>query len=128
MSLKPGNSVLSFLSSYDESVVDLALSARKIIVETLPEIIEEVDMPAKMVAYSYGKKYAQLICTLIPSKKGVKLGFYKGNDLPDPQKLLEGTGKISRYVQLKNEDQINSTAIKNLILEALAAYKERTAL
>lgn len=118
-------SILDFLSSYKEEVIIQALSLRKIILKNLPAIIEEIDVPAKMVAYSYGPKYADMICTLIPSKKGIKLGFYKGNELPDPDKLLEGTGKISRFVQIKDEDQIKSAALRKLILNALAAYRER---
>jgi hypothetical protein len=65
-----------------------------------------------MIAYSYGQEYAEMICTIIPSKKGVKLGFYKGIDLPDPDKLLEGAGKISRYIEIRSNEQINSPALK----------------
>lgn len=39
--------------------------------------------------------------------------------------LLEGTGKISRYVEIKFEEQIKSAAIKQLLKEALIAYKQR---
>lgn len=50
-------------------------------------------IPAKMIAYCYGKKYAETVATIIPSKKGIKLSFYKGIDLPDPHHLPEGTEK-----------------------------------
>jgi hypothetical protein len=69
-----------------------------------------------------------MVCTLIPSQKGLKLGFYNGIKLPDPEKLLEGTGKISRYVEIKSEKQIHSAGIRNLIREGLSAYKERMAI
>lgn len=77
------------------------------------------------MAYCYGQKYAELICMLIPSKKGLKLGFYKGIDLPDPAHLLEGTGKISRYIEIKHEEQIQSPALKVLLEIALDLYKKR---
>ena len=114
-----------FLSQYDEQVFGKALKLREVLFATLPGIIEEIDIPAKMIAYCYGKKYAEMICTIIPSKKGLKLGFYKGADLPDPDNLLEGTGKISRYVDIKSIEQIKSSSLKNLIVSALAAYKQR---
>jgi len=116
-----------FLLQYDQKVFDYSLKLCKVLVENLPDIIEEIDMPAKMIAYSYGKKYAQMICTIIPSKKGLKLGFNRGTELPDPDKLLQGTGKISRYVEIKSEEQINSPALKKLIEASLAAYKKRMA-
>ncbi|MEO5946592.1 MAG: hypothetical protein ABIP79_07215 [Chitinophagaceae bacterium] len=68
-----------------------------------------------------------MVCVIIPSKKGLKLGFYRGIDLPDPDHLLEGKGKISRYVNIISEKQIKSLAIKKLIKVALAAYKKRIA-
>jgi len=91
------------------------------------KLIEQIDLPARMIAYCYGQKYAEMVCTIIPSKKGLKLGFYKGVDLPDPGKLLEGTGKISRYVEIRSAGQIRSPALKKLIESALAAYEKRMA-
>ena len=116
-----------FLSGYSEEVFVNALKLRQVLVEHLPGIIEQIDIPAKMIAYCYGQKYADMICTIIPSKKGIKLGFYKGVDLPDPNKLLKGTGKISRYVEINSAEQIKSPALKNLIESALLAYKKRMA-
>ena len=114
-----------FLSNYSEEVFTNTLSLREVLFANLPKVIEQIDLPAKMIAYCYGQKYAEMICTIIPSKKGLKLGFYKGVDLPDPDKLLEGTGKISRYVEIKSAEQIKSPAIKKLIGSALSAYKKR---
>ena len=114
-----------FLSGYSEEVFTNALRLREILFKNLPGITEQIDIPAKMIAYCYGQKYAEMICTLIPSKKGLKLGFYKGVDLPDPDNLLEGTGKISRYVEIRSKDQIKSAALKKLIEAALAAYTKR---
>ena len=116
-----------FLSSYNEEVFTHALKLREVLFANFPNIIEQIDVPAKMIAYFYGQKYSEMICTIIPSKKGLKLGFYKGVDLPDPDKLLEGTGKISRYVEIRSAEQIRSSALKKLIQSALAAYKTRIA-
>ena len=113
-----------FLSGYSDEVFTNALQLREVLFRNLPAIIEQLDIPAKMIAYCYGQKYSEMICTIIPSKKGLKLGFYKGVDLPDPGKLLEGTGKISRYVEIRSTDQIKSPAIKKLIQSALVAYKK----
>ena len=114
-----------FLLQYDEPVCGTALQLRKIILANLPAVIEQVDLPAKMIAYCYGQKYVEMICTIIPSKKGIKLGFYKGNELPDPDKMLEGNGKISRHVVIMPGEKINSAAIKKLLLSGLAAYRHR---
>ena len=114
-----------FLSRYDEQVIGNALKLRVVLFENLPGIIEQIDLPAKMIAYCYGQKYADMICSIIPSREGLKLGFYKGAELFDPDNMLEGSGKISRYIQIASDEQIRSPALKNLITGALAAYRQR---
>jgi hypothetical protein len=115
----------NFLAHYSEQVLSNALTIREIILKTLPEVQEQLDVPAKMIAYTYGQKYIEMVCTLIPSKKGLKLGFYKGTDLPDPEHLLEGNGKISRYVVITKKDDIKTNALTTLLKEAYKAYKLR---
>jgi hypothetical protein len=88
---------------------------RKVLFENLPDITEQIDASARLIAYCYGQKYAELICVIIPSKRGLKLGFNRGVDLPDPDNLLKGTGKISRYVEIKSEEQIKSLSLKNCL-------------
>jgi hypothetical protein len=114
-----------FLSAYPEPVYVHALELRDLILSGLPDVIEQVDLPARMVAYVYGQKYTDMICTIIPSQKGLKLGFYKGPELPDPDKLLQGNGKISRYVEIKSTARIQSPALRKLIRAALEAYRLR---
>jgi len=121
------NSITAFLSQYDDQVIDHVFKLREILLENLPGIIEQIDIPAKMIAYCYGEKYSDMICTVIPSKKGLKLGFYKGNELPDPNQLLQGNGKISRYIQINSADQIKSADLKKILLSALIAYQQRSA-
>ena len=126
--MKVDNKIDAFLSQYDDRVFSNALKLREFLSANLPGIIEQLDVPAKMIAYCYGQKYAELICTIIPSRKDLKLGFNRGVDLPDPKKLLEGTGKISRYVEIKSEKQLKSTALKILLANALSAYKQRVSI
>ena len=114
-----------FLSQYDKQVFDSGLKLRDIVFFNLPGIIEQPGIPAKMIAYVLGQKYAEMICTIIRSKKGLKLGFYKGTELPDPDNFFPGTGKISRYVEIKSVEQVNSSSLRNLIKSGLTAYRQR---
>jgi hypothetical protein len=116
---------MMFLSQYDETVFNNAIQLREVLLANLPGIIEQVDLPAKMIAYCYGQKYMEMICMLIPSKKGLKLSFYQGPTLPDPENLLEGKGKLTRYAEIRSEQQVYSKAIAALIKNAFKAYKDR---
>lgn len=115
----------TFFSQYDEPVFTNALKLRKILLTNLPDISEQIDITAKIVAYCYGQRYSELICVIIPSKKGLKFGFNKGVELPDPDNLLEGTGKISRYVPIKTDEEITSLSLKKLVGSALRLYKQK---
>jgi hypothetical protein len=114
----------SFLIKYDERVSTLALKGRELILKTIKAVKEDVDVPANMMAYSLGAGYKGMVCTLIFSKKGVKMGFYKATELPDPAKLLEGTGKVHKFVEL-SDDVLRSKDLLNLLKVAEKACKAR---
>lgn len=113
----------NFLYSYSTDIQRIALNVRELLLLSLPDINEQIDSAAKMIAYSYGNSYRDLICVIIPSKKGLKVGFNRGVNLPDPDKLLEGNGKISRYVSISSESIIKSEAFRQLLHDAYIMYK-----
>ena len=92
------NAADEFLQNYSSEVAIECNQFRRIVKEILPEIIEFIDVPAKMIAFAYGEKYTDMGCSLFPSKKGTKLSFYKGLNFSDEYKLLQGNGKITRYL------------------------------
>ena len=55
------------------------------------------------------------------SKSGVKLGLVGGATLPDPHGLLEGSGKVHRYVPLASADDAARPGVRALLASALAA-------
>ena len=118
--------VINFLSNYDEKVSSLALELRELLFKLLPNVQEQLDQPARIIGFGFGPKYADTICAIILSKKGIKLGFYKGSELTDPNKILTGSGKVHKYVEIKSAADIKSSALKKLISEAFKAYKKRS--
>ncbi len=55
----------------------------------------------------------------------VNVGFFQGSSLPDPSRLLQGSGKFMRHVKLKPGAAINSAALNRLIEEAYSDIKAR---
>ena len=115
------------LSRYEEKIAQLGLQLRVFLFSELKGINEEADATANIISFNYGKGYKNIICVILPSKKGIKLGFYKGSELPDPEKLLTGTGKVHRFVEIKSVQDLNNPALKRLLKEAVAAYTNRKA-
>lgn len=117
--------VTDILSRFDDKTVLLASQLRKFLLEELKHIIELPDNSVNIIGYGYGTGYKDLICTILLSKKGVKLGFYKGSELPDPKRLLTGTGKVHRFVEITTAADITNPALRKLLTEALKAYQKR---
>ena len=55
----------------------------------------------------------------------VNVGFFQGAGLPDPARLLQGTGKFMRHVKLRPETTTNSAALRRLIEAAYSDIKAR---
>jgi hypothetical protein len=55
----------------------------------------------------------------------VNVGFFHGNALPDPARLLQGAGKFMRHVKLKPGTATNAAALSRLIEAAYEDIKMR---
>jgi hypothetical protein len=115
----------SLLALYPPEIRVLVQSARDFVAEVLPGAEETLDVPARLLGYGYGPGYKGVVCTLLLSKTGVKLGIVRGAELPDPKGLLSGSGKVHRHVQLHTQADLKQPGLKPLLKAALAAWKER---
>jgi len=113
------------LNAYPPEVKELALEARRVILAAIPGIEEMVDATDKVLGYGFGPGYADLICTIILSKSGVKLGIVGSAALPDPDGLLEGTGKRHRYVRCASRADLARPGVQKLLEAAVSAWKKR---
>jgi hypothetical protein len=113
------------LSRYPDEVRETAAAARTLLKAALPDIEESADEAAKLIGYSYGPGYRGLLCTLILSKTGVKLGIFRGSELPDPKHLMAGEGKVHRHVQLRSAADLEQPGLKALLKAALQAWRAR---
>ena len=113
--------IASFFAGYPASVTALATSLRDFVRSTIPDASETLDEQGRVVGYGIGAGYSGLVCTIIPSKTGVKLGIVRGAELPDPRKLLEGSGKRHRYVQIAQPSDLDRSGLADLLAAASRA-------
>jgi hypothetical protein len=84
---------------------------RQLIRQVVPEV-EEAGYPGwKVIGYRHGRYF----CFIAPKKDRVYLGFEHGSTLPDPNGLLEGTGKQVRQVMLRPGPDLSLAPLKELI-------------
>lgn len=118
------DAVEAFLAGYSPQVRSLVLQARALALDIIPDAVEQVDLPGKLLGYGRAATYAGTICVIMPLKAAVNLGFARGVDLPDPEGLLVGTGKRARHVRLTTPADVDRPALRALI-EAAAAAGQR---
>src|SRR5690349_11581824 len=117
----------SILAKYDGPIATLGQATRDFLRNNLPGVREEADAAAGLIGYGFGPGYKGSICTIIPSKKEIKVGFNKGAELPDPDGLLEGTGKVHKYVVIRSAQDLRKPALRSLLNLAAEACRERLA-
>ncbi len=115
------------LHRYPPAVQTLARTVRSLLLKTLPDVLEAVDGSAPVIGYGYGTGYKSQICSLLLSKSGVKLGIAYGAAFPDPDHLLEGAGKVHRYVRITAADDLQKPGVERLIAASCAAARARLA-
>jgi hypothetical protein len=89
---------------------------RKIIHDADPEIVEEWKWMGTPVWSHNG-----IVCLANAFKDKVKLTFYEGASLPDPDKLFNNglEGKKWRTIDLYKDDKINENSLRILIRSAV---------
>ena len=120
---KEEDEVKDFLSSYPQSIISIVLELRSFVLDLVPEAIEQIDYPTKMIAYGYKKTYKDTICVIMPNKNWVNLGFPRGVNLSDPNHLLSGTGKRARHVKIASLEAVNPSALLDLVHASVAQIK-----
>ena len=119
-------SVHNFLRPYTLPVQKQALHLHLLLLELLPGINVHLDEPARIIMFNYGPKYVHLVCNIIPSKSALKLGFPRGTRMPNAQGLLQGNGKLSRFMVIPLNKDLPTASIKILVSDALNLYLQDT--
>ena len=109
--------------SFDEAIAEssalvqeIARRLRQLIVDVYPDVVEVPWPKQRIIGYGVGpKKMTEHFCYIAAYKKHVNLGFYRGAALPDPEGLMEGTGKELRHVKVRSVDEAERPSLKQLV-------------
>jgi hypothetical protein len=110
----------AFLSRWPE-LKPIALKARDVIFDVMPDAIEQVKPGWSVIQYGPTGKMRDVAIVLQPQRAWVNLGLADGAALPDPAGLLEGTGKGIRHVKLRKPDDVDNPAVRALLAAQVGA-------
>ena len=114
-------------------VADIARQLRAVILApgswpgagSLADAVEVVRLGDGAASYGVGeKKMSESHVYVAPKRDYVNLGFWHGVDLPDPEALLEGTGKKMRHIKVRSVEEAQTSAVRDLIAAALAERRD----
>jgi hypothetical protein len=108
------------ISRSSSRVADIARLLRELILEIDPDVVEVPWPTQQIIGYGVGpKKMTEHYCYIAPQQEYANLGFYYGAVLPDPEGLLEGTGKNLRHVKVREAVEVSGPALRQLVQLAL---------
>ncbi len=99
----------------------IALKARELIFDVMPEAVEQVKPGWSVIWYGPGAKLKDTLIVIQPQKAWVNVGLASGATLPDPAGLLEGTGKGIRHVKLRKPEEVDNPALRALVAAQVGA-------
>jgi hypothetical protein len=91
---------------------------RSVVLQGLPEAAEVV-RAGWLFFESRGP-----VCFIQPHSQHVNLGFWRGAHLPDPDRVLEGTGRHPRHIQIRSRAAIDLRATSALVEAASKLNRE----
>ena len=101
------------LKAHDTEQFKIVSILRTLILKASKDVHEEIKYGG--LYYSLDKPFAGLFVY----KNHVTLGFTNGASLSDPEKILVGTGKQRRHIQVASTQQIHPASIRKLITQAV---------
>jgi hypothetical protein len=109
------------LAGHPPALQAIERALRTTIRAAFPEAIEQVDFANKLIAFGRSMKLRGLLFAIIAHKAHVNLQLADGADMPDPDGLIEGTGKRIRHVKIRTVEAASSAPVLAIIEAQLAA-------
>lgn len=113
------------IAAYPQQVQQDARTLREFLLNTFPELNEQLDPASHLSAYNLAPGMKGIVFTLLLSKTGVKIGINRGSEIPDPAGLLEGTGKVHKYIRFTDPVVFTKPDFLKVLNAAMGAARSR---
>jgi hypothetical protein len=116
--VEPGSVDAEFetlLSSSSPVIATTARALRSAVQDAIPSAVQTVDAPDRLLAFGTGPKLRDMLFAIIPHTGHVNLQLADGADLPNPDGLIEGTGKRVRHIKVRSVEVAGSPAVRAII-------------
>jgi hypothetical protein len=110
-----------FIKKFDSKNAALIRSVRKVLRKRLPTANELVydNYNFFVIGYCSTERPSDCILSLAAGANGVGLSFYHGATLPDPDRLLLGSGSQNRFIRIESAATLTRPEVEELIAAAI---------
>ena len=108
------------LASHAPDVQAAARALKAIIREELPDVVVQYDPGNGLLAFGRSMAMRDLLFALIPHAGWVNLQLADGALLPNPDGLIEGTGKKIRHIKVRSGEAAASAGVREAIRAQLS--------
>jgi len=117
----PARQLDRFLAKFEPKTRSLIKAARAVLRRRWPAANELVwdNYNFFVIGYSPTDRPTDSIVSIAARANGVGLCFIQGALLPDPKKLLQGSGKKTRFIRLEAASQLSHPDVERLIAAAI---------
>jgi hypothetical protein len=120
MDRPPHAQLIGFLGAYDPHIADLALALREIILDEAPDASESIyQVYTVAIWFGFSGKMKDMFCYITTSSAHINLGFPRGARLPDPNRVMEGEGKIMRHIKFRILADLERPFVRRYIRTAM---------
>jgi hypothetical protein len=112
------------LAEHPEELQAIERALRTTIRGEFPDAVEQVDFGNKVIAFGRSMRIRGLLFGIIAHRTWVNLQLADGADLPDPDGVIEGTGKRIRHIKIRSVEAARSTPVVAAIRGQLAIRPE----
>ena len=114
-----------FVRKFDPKLQTLIRAVRKALRKRFPTACELVydNYNFFVIGYSSTERPSDSIISIAAAANGIGLCFIYGARLPDPKKILLGSGKQTRFIRLDSVDVLSRPEVKALFAAAIAYAK-----
>lgn len=112
----------SFIDKFEAKNQALIRAVRKALRKRLPTANELVydNYNFFVIGYSSSERPSDCIVSLAAGANGVGLSFYRGATLPDPHRILLGSGTQNRFIRIASVETLARPEVEALIAAAVA--------
>jgi hypothetical protein len=121
----PAKQVAGFIGKFDSGAARLIRAVRAALRKRFPTANELVydNYNFFVIGFSATERSSDCLVSLAANASGVNLNFYYGATLPDPGKILLGSGNQNRFIRLESAATLAKPEVEALLCAATVQAK-----